>query len=371
MGSYQLTLSPNYVPNWGMNEALREIFQNGIDRENETEGESKFNINYDPLSRRLILGNPDTCLHKRTLLLGETSKDGKSSIGKYGEGYKLALLVLLRLGCRITIENYNEIWIPRLVKSRVFDAELIQIDTSKNKHTDGWLRYIIDGIIPEHYSDFQDQCLMFHTGDERIETRSGQILLDKKYSGKVYCNTLFVCSVENLKYGYNIKPQHIELDRDRKKVSEFNLTWETSSMWTTQGISAKLIYEMQSEKSIDVQYYDTHAYTGSEQYQEICELHYKDFLKKHGTTAVVCKDEIEARLIKEKYGSLVPIVVPEEKYRYIVASREYKSITPEIMVKFTPSQWINNWLKSHGYSEGNLEGIAELKAEATNWRYKE
>ena len=90
MPSYQLTISPNYVPNWGISEALREIVQNGIDRENETKGESKMSIIYDPIQLQLVIGNPGTSLHKRTLLLGETTKDGKSTIGKYGEGYKLA-----------------------------------------------------------------------------------------------------------------------------------------------------------------------------------------------------------------------------------------------------------------------------------------
>ena len=43
----------------------------------------------------------------------------------------------------------------------------------------------------------------------------------------------FVCKVQNpkMKFGYDLRPQVISLDRDRKQVSEFNLFWETSSMF--------------------------------------------------------------------------------------------------------------------------------------------
>lgn len=376
MPSYQLTLSPNYVPNWGSGEALRELFQNGIDRMNE-DPESKFSVTYDPLQRRLILGNPKTTLSKRTLLLGETTKDGVSTLGKYGEGYKLALLVLIRLGCRVTIENSHEVWTPKIIKSRVFNAELIQIDVTKNKNNDGWLRYIIDGLTPELYSDFQDRCLLFHT-PEVFQTDYGRILLDDKFSGKVYCNSLFICTVPNLKYGYDMLPKYIQLDRDRRKVEEFNLTWETSRMWTKAGENqtgeaairvGSMVSTMISKENIDVAYYHTHTGTWNPIYREVCQLQHDEFIRLHGMNAVVCKDENEARIIKEKYGNLVPVVVPERIYTLVTNSEAYASRSMPSRNDHTPEAWVESWVRRHGFDLSHEEQADELIRESKSWRY--
>jgi hypothetical protein len=240
MPKYQLTLSPNYVPNWGINEALRELFQNAIDRENEDK-EAKIIEYYDAPLRHLKLGNNNTKLTKRSLLLGETTKDGKSTIGKYGEGYKLAFLVLLRMGFRITVHNNNEIWIPKLVKSKVFDAELLEINVMKAQNKDTDLVCVIEGLGPEAYDKFKEKCLLFQN-PEHIKTNLGRILVEPRFKGQVYCNGLFVCEMENMACGYDMKPEHIELNRDRNKVTEFNISWEISRMWSgVEGFSDKIL----------------------------------------------------------------------------------------------------------------------------------
>jgi len=349
------------VPAWGVNEALRELFQNGIDRENEAK-ESKFHISYDPLARHLTLGNPDTYLHKRTLLLGETTKDGKSTIGKYGEGYKLALLVLLRCGCRITIENGKEVWEPRIVKSRVFDSELVQIDVTKNKNESNGLFYYLDGITPVHYSSFQDQCLLFDPERKVVDTRQGEILLDEKYAGKVYCNTLLVCTVDNLMYGYNMKPAYLSLDRDRKKVSEFNLTWETSRMWAESSVDHIALSKMLKANAIDVGYYHTHAHKQGETYKKVCDMYHEDFLKTYGVHAVVCKTAEEVEVIKKKYKNLVPVIVPEKEYIYIRGCASYSSRKLDTLDNETPESFVRSWLSSDRDEE-------KLLTEAKKWSY--
>lgn len=378
MPSYQLTLSPDYVPDWGSNEALRELFQNGIDRENETVGESKFYVNYTVFDRRLILGNPNTYLHKSTLLLGKTTKDGKTTIGKYGEGYKLALLVLLRQGCRIRIENSNEVWIPRIVKSRTFGCDIIQIEVLKNKNDDGWLRYIIDGITPEQYSDFQEKCLLFYPNTPSLKVKDeGTILLDPRFKSKIFCNGLYVCSYEGLEYGYDIPPDKISLNRDRNKVDSFNLTWRTSTIWRfidevlgtrqKQEEYSKKIFNMLRKNVPDVQYYtDIFHYAKDSIYADVCEMEYKDFIKRHGVKAVVVKDEKERDFIRKKYGDLVPIVVPEREYILIGESSSYKHLNISSYKEETPLTWVQEWLENNDVLPDKK---ALLLAEAEKWRY--
>ena len=138
MRRYELSLSENYVSNWGLVEAIREIFQNAIDQENmarppkdwyddvEKESPNKMFFNFAVDShnpnkyRTLSIGNKESILDVNSLLLGETTKsDDKRAIGKFGEGYKLALLVLTRLGKKIKIFNYGarEVWTAALKNS--------------------------------------------------------------------------------------------------------------------------------------------------------------------------------------------------------------------------------------------------------------
>lgn len=94
--TFELTLSKDYTKNWGLQEALREIIQNAIDFSNEEEN-NIMSINYDEETSTLSIAN-NSILTKKTLLLGYTSKeDNPNSIGCFGEGYKLSLLVLNRL----------------------------------------------------------------------------------------------------------------------------------------------------------------------------------------------------------------------------------------------------------------------------------
>ena len=115
---YELSIATTYVENWGVFEALRELFQNAIDQ-------GDWEYHYDPVAKELSIINHNDTLDTDSLLLGNTSKrnDG-SKIGEFGEGYKLAVLALLRDGYEVTFYNggANEIWKTRLVNSKKFNG---------------------------------------------------------------------------------------------------------------------------------------------------------------------------------------------------------------------------------------------------------
>lgn len=91
--------------NGGIPEAVREFLQNARDEEIEHEGNEML-IDYDPSSQLLSIGNSHSVLEPRTLLLGQSSKRSATGlIGKHGEGYKVATVVLLRNNCNVTIYN--------------------------------------------------------------------------------------------------------------------------------------------------------------------------------------------------------------------------------------------------------------------------
>lgn len=59
MKSYELPLSPNYVCNWGVKEAIRELLQNAIDGEHCGHKKS---IRYNEEERVLYIINENTKL---------------------------------------------------------------------------------------------------------------------------------------------------------------------------------------------------------------------------------------------------------------------------------------------------------------------
>lgn len=119
--SYELTLTPNYVSDWNFNDALRELIQNGTDQE-VLDPDNEFQIDYSPKEKVLRLKNRKSVLKINTLLLGRSSKaNNEDTVGQFGEGYKIAALVLNRLGKTFTIYNNekNEVWESRFKTGRM------------------------------------------------------------------------------------------------------------------------------------------------------------------------------------------------------------------------------------------------------------
>src|SRR5258708_26276899 len=100
---FTLPISPNYVAHWGLWESVREIFQNALD-EQTRDPRCVAGIKYENGILRITSAN--TILNPKSLLLGATTKaDDKNQRGKYGEGYKLAALVLVRMGYSVSIQT--------------------------------------------------------------------------------------------------------------------------------------------------------------------------------------------------------------------------------------------------------------------------
>jgi hypothetical protein len=217
MTRIELTISPQYVSNWGVWEAIREVLQNVIDN-----NRNEHIFNYDAPKQILTIGNKDTVLEKQTLLLGNSTKrDDKSKIGKYGEGYKLALLILARLGKRVVITNGSEIWHPKIINSRKYNSELLVIDIERVKSKGKQLEFKIHNISKQEFEEVMNKVLIYSDEINKIDTPYGEILIDDKYRRQIYVEGLYVRTMtecENMRYGYNIKAKYLELDRDRMRV---------------------------------------------------------------------------------------------------------------------------------------------------------
>lgn len=219
-------ISENYISDWTIQDALRELYQNFIDYGeyqvdivNKEEGFDNyiFSNNFEPESTDL-------------LIIGDSNKT-ETARGKYGEGLKMAALVILRNEGRLLINTTH------------FSARFILVD---NEYTNiKTLGVIIDesllGLkvnnfdvsiwIPEgEIAKYQDKLIK---PIDVIHTKEGYGSIVNKPKGSLYVGGLFVCVLNDLNYAYDILPKHIQLDRDRKVPQNFEVKWAISKIQET------------------------------------------------------------------------------------------------------------------------------------------
>lgn len=217
MKKYELSLSRNYVSSWGIEEAIRELLQNAKD----SNGEDIIDI--DKSSGTITITNKNTSIPSSTLLLGNTSKkDDLDKIGQFGEGYKLALLVLLREDKEVFIKNGDKNWTPSFEYSDNFECEVLCITETEGNGND--LTFEISGFDSSELDELENEFLGLNgQAYNSIQTSYGEILTDSDYKGKVFVDGLPVYEDDNFDYGYNFKPCYVSLDRDRKSINIYEL----------------------------------------------------------------------------------------------------------------------------------------------------
>ena len=268
MAKYELSLVKSYVQEWTAEDAIREIIQNAIDESNRVE-DNAMSVEYDPEVKTLIISNKKSVLTHDTLLLGNTSKaTDDNMIGKFGEGYKLGILVLTRENHPVVIQNYGlkETWKARFVNSRRWKDEVLTIFTDKsqiwNKPPHNNLSFVINNVDQDMYNEVVKKTLFLkdiYTGeyveDNYAKTSYGNILFEESEKGRVYVNGLFVTTLEDLKYGYDIKTKYIEIGRDRNLIDSYKITKYTTLMWMyIQDDFKDEIFELAYSEALDFSY---------------------------------------------------------------------------------------------------------------------
>lgn len=247
---YELPISLGYVESWGTREAIREILQNSIDA-NEI-GYYK-EINYDENTETLTITNRRAKLPISSLVLGGSSKrEMENQIGHEGEGYKLALVVLLRKGYNVIILNSDKEWIPSFEFSEKFNSKILTIHSKSIEDTNK-VSFIIKGITPTVYNDLYKYfpCIDDDFG-ETVECSTGSILLDERFKGKMFVGGLYIQDDNNFSYGYNFNSDAVTLDRDRKAINYHDLRALTAESFVTAENCHPKLFKAISNSVLDV-----------------------------------------------------------------------------------------------------------------------
>jgi hypothetical protein len=188
MINYPITAA--YVSDWGLREALREIVQNALDAGDMQIGRHNGDDNHWVISNQ---GSFD----REVLLLGNSIKsDG--AIGKYGEGMKLAMLVLARLNIAHYVEageaSYRGVFDLSSFKEPTF--VVYEGQSAASERVEFHIHYDISNIVHDIYKD-----------------------IDHGFCEEgLYVNGLYVSDLPGFRYGYNMPNSEVNLDRDRRSI---------------------------------------------------------------------------------------------------------------------------------------------------------
>ena len=227
----ELTIKVDYLPTWGMQEGVRELLQNAKDAETEFSAPMSVRMR----GNTLVIENDGCTLPYEALLLGHSSKHDRGDlIGKFGEGFKLGILALLRAGHSVKIRNGSEVWLPEIAVSEKFSARVLAFEILKNRKAENRIAIEIGGISPTTFA--KDICPRFlwlrmasdKGARDRIATEHGTLLLDDSHKGKIFVKGIFVEAKPDLTVGYDLD---VSVDRDRRMVDSFDFSWKTRMLW--------------------------------------------------------------------------------------------------------------------------------------------
>jgi len=219
IASHVLTLTPDYVSTWSLWEAVRELLQNAIDQ--RTLNKSRIIFEYE--DEKLTIGSTNAYLSPKTLLLGMTDKRNDATIGQFGEGYKLAMLVLTRMSYDVKLRNGSELWVPAFEYNEEYESHVLVINRYEAEDCGG-VFFDITNVSEDGFGDIAEKYLP----DVPLD-----VILDEDHlRKKVFLGGLFVCEIDDLEYGYNFAPRRLVLDRDRGMASSFDVSCATSAIWS-------------------------------------------------------------------------------------------------------------------------------------------
>ncbi len=222
----KFSMSREYVPEWGISEALREIYQNFMDFGEYPEESVLMKNNYSFIEMRNDFSPSDLSFLK----IGSSGKrEDESAIGGKGEGLKLAMMVLLRNGFSSHIFFGNT-----MLSSTFYNDDLLgecfglKVEGSKSDYKGFQVAFYCD---TEKYKKYKENIV---TEKDIIYKGYHGSLVNKK-PGDVYVGGLFVSNVPSLAYAYDFKPEHCRLDRDRTVPNDWDVEWNASQIMVEWG----------------------------------------------------------------------------------------------------------------------------------------
>lgn len=340
--SFELSMDVNSVHHWTIPNAVRDLVANWLDNEKDSIWE------WEEQRQTLTLTNRDTQLGRKIFLHGYSEKQGDPDTrGKYGDGLKSSIAVLLREGLKIHIYNGDKLWYPHQAYSETFQDQVICVEESLLDYDHSDYKVVITGITPYDMETIVRNTLEFQDIGEYHEVKMGKILMDDAHRGRVYCGGLYVDDFSDCKYGFDFHPEYFPLDRDRKSLDPFKVKWKTKDMWaeyinnsedTPEKINNLVNDMVANEQSVEYIHYSDAPIETNNFLREAVEKVYEE--KYEGKFVTSDTDEFaelkdagnDVALVKNE--GLVNIIKTTSSYKKVYAGKKKKKTTSELLDNF-------------------------------------
>lgn len=231
-------MSRDYCSSWTAIDAIREMSQNALDS-----GKAYAHVITD---KRVVVSTYDTVLTHNVFTLGKSDKP-EGSIGQFGEGFKIGMLVLTRLGLEPQIDTGNlrvtgAFVVNAFTGEATFNLLIDVLDTEYGKTVFSCLNTDIDiDELKEKITHFSSNPLSKPEYCQLLDNRPGMI----------YVNGLYICKDKRLTKGYNFAPSLLKLNRDRDIV--IGIESALAKYYVKHG-KAEDIYALIKAEAYDIEY---------------------------------------------------------------------------------------------------------------------
>lgn len=309
MAKIPLTIDPEYCSSWGFWEGIRELIQNAKDAEDHDN--HKMKVRHSTQAQTLTIINDDVSLPANLLLLlGATTKRGSGQRGKFGEGFAIGVLALVRAGHEVTIYNGDEVWRPEIAtpdEGHPFEgSRLLVFNTRKLQNVRSEFEVVVNNVSKEVWEVTKKLFLFLQPpkATEVVETWSGKVLLGDEYKGMIFSRGIFVTKNEDVECGYDIN--NLELDRDRRTVDEWHLKYKLGDIWNDAQAKepakfAPRIYQMAKDEKAEIKGLHYHAD------KKLVDHLRQQFEEEHGEGTVAVESMQDAKEL-EQLGARTAVV---------------------------------------------------------------
>lgn len=202
-------ISKNYVEGWTYIDAGREILANAIDSSRDGQ---KAKIYYK--DGYCVVSDNGIGIDKKNFVIGNSQKQN-SEIGMFGEGLKLACLVMARENRDMSIETKGFNYSPMLEENEEFNTEIFCIKFVENKKTDGTT--IKFKATEEEVEAIKALFIDFKEHLDVLSYENLDVILNEK--NNVYVKGLKSANI-NTMFSYNVQDKNIVNTRDRNHIDE-------------------------------------------------------------------------------------------------------------------------------------------------------
>lgn len=215
-------ISKNYVESWTFVDAGREILANAIDCSQEGDKAQIYHEN-----GYCVIADNGIGIDKKNFVIGNSQKQD-SEIGMFGEGLKLASLVMAREDRDMSINTKGFTYYPMLEENEEFNTEIFSIKFIENTKTEGTI--IKFKATEEEVNSIKALFLEFKDGAEVLTYEDIEIILNEK--SNIYVKGLKSANI-NTMFSYNVFDKNIVNTRDRNHINEDKFNDILSNFYNT------------------------------------------------------------------------------------------------------------------------------------------